>query len=323
MQKLDRATLLELEWRDFFFWPLARFFGFLYGFISNPLSRMLSFFLRFILSPFGRHRFNSHFFEADILEKEILTLANFVTFFGLFLWGELVYLIWAWFAGSEHIRIFAVSSLFFDMTKPTVFAMAILTMEIFLGDLADGPLARVNDAVTALGTIMDHTRDYLTAFTALFFLLAVTYAAHDTALLILECAVVGSFVLVMAYHAKLMRLYAHSRKAGGRTPIGKILMGKLEMIREFALEEYQTKLTGRIQFGAMAVSIGLGLLHYAIENQIILVLFTIALVCAVMATSYYLYELWGEYYEKWQTIMQEKSQELKEKLVDKIQREMK
>lgn len=320
MQKLDRATLLELEWRDFFFWPLARPAGVMFRFISGPLSRIISTIFKLLISPFDQRHAYTRFFEAKAIQNEVLTLANVVTIFGLFLWVQLVYAIGAWFLDSEHIRIYSVSVYFFDLTKPTVLAIAILTIEIFLSDLIDGPLARVNNEVTALGTILDHTRDYITAFTALFFLLAITIAAHDIVILILECAAIGSFMFVMAYHGKLMHLYARSHALHKSDTLREKVKGTLEAIREFALEQYQTKLTGRIQFGAMAISIVLGLFHYGIENKTIFILFLIALVCSVMATSYYLYELWGEYYAKWQKLMQEKSQELKEKLIDKLQR---
>lgn len=320
MQKLDRATLLELEWRDFFFWPLVRPAGIIFCFVSRPLSRIISTILKLLVSLLNRQGASTRFFEAKAIQDEVLTLANVVTLYGLFLWVQLVWMIGAWFFGSEYIRIYSVSAYFFDLTRPSILAAAILTVEIFVSDLIDGPLARVNNEVTALGTILDHTRDYITAFTALFFLLAITIASRDVAVLILECAAIGSFVFVMAYHAKLIRLYTHSRRLHGSYTLRKKVTGTLEAIREFALEEYQTKLTGRIQFGAMATSIALGLFNYGIESQTIFVLFLIALVCSIMATSYYLYELWGEYYEKLQKLMQEKSQELKEKLIDKLQR---
>ncbi|MDP3770383.1 MAG: CDP-alcohol phosphatidyltransferase family protein [bacterium] len=319
MQKLDRATLLELEWRDFFFWPLVRPAGILFHFASAPLSRIISAMLKLLVSPFDRHRTYTRFLQARAIQDEVLTCANIVTLYGLFLWVQLVYAIWAWFSGFDHVRIYAVSAYFFDLSRPTILAMAILVIEIFVSDLIDGPLARVNNEVTALGTILDHTRDYITAFTALFFLLAITIASRDIAVLILECAAIGSFMCVMAYHAKLMRLYTHSRALHSHT-LRKKVTSTLEAIEEFALEEYQTKLTGRIQFGAMAISIVLGLFHYGIDSQVLFILFLVALVCSIMATSYYLYELWGEHYEKWQKLMQEKSQELKEKLIDKIKR---
>ena len=320
MQKLDRATLLELEWRDFFFWPLARPAGVIFQFISGPLSRIISAILKLIISPFNRHHTYTRFLEAKAIQNEVLTCANLVTLYGLFLWTQLLWIIGAWFFSSEHVRIYSVSAYFFDLTRPTVLAVAILTIEIFLSDLIDGPLARVNNQVTALGTILDHTRDYITAFTALFFLLAITIASRDITILILECAAIGSFICVMAYHAKLMRLYAYSRNLHRSGDLHKKVTGTLEAMREFALEQYQTKLTGRIQFSTMAASIVLGLFHYGIESQTLFILFLVVLVCSIMATSYYLYELWGEYYEKWQKLMQEKSQELKEKLIDKFQR---
>lgn len=310
MQRLDRATLLELEWRDFLFWPVARPAGFLYEFIRMPLARALCIFL----SPVFRLCF-SRAPAPETIAKEILTLANWVTLYGLFLWVELVYLIAAWSRGYDSIRLYGITDFLWQPQEPTVRIMAFLILEIFLTDLLDGPIARVNNSVTALGTILDHTRDYLAVFTALFFLFTFTITSGDTLFVILECAVIGEFTLVMIYHQKLLRLFMRSE---GRSKELSSIKGRILLMRRFALEAYQTSLTGRIQFWTLGASIGSGLFHYATQNVAWTWLFVMSLVLAIMATSYYLYELWGEHYKKWQESMHERSQRLKERLAEKM-----
>ena len=310
MQKLDRATLLELEWRDFLFWPLARPAGILYEFIRLPLARIISSILSLALKP----RL-PRMLQPETISKEILTLANWVTLYGLFLWIQLLYLIWAWSAEYAPITLYGITGFTTQPRESTVWIIALLIIEILFTDLVDGPLARVNNDVTALGTILDHTRDYLTAFTALFFLVAITANSGDIIFLILEAAVIGEFSLVMAYHQKLRHLFVKKESAG--KIYGRIIE-KILLLRRFALEEYQTPLTGRIQFGSLAAAIGFGLFHYTTSSAVITYLFVASLVATVMATSYYLYELWGEYYEKWRKQMHERSQHLKEKLVERV-----
>jgi phosphatidylglycerophosphate synthase len=315
MQKLNRATLLELEWRDFLFWPLVRPAGFLYDYVRLPMARVLA--APFSLALPGRFRRGS---LSEIISKEILTLANLLTLYGVFLWGQLLYLVWAQTAGYAPIALYGIIGTLWSPREPSVWIAALLTLEILLTDLIDGPAARVNNDVTALGTILDHTRDYLTAFTVLFFLVALTASAGDMFFFILEAALIGAFSLVMTYHWKLRRLFLKKERRAG-PPNG--FTAQLLLLRRFALEEYQTPLTGRIQFGTLAAVLGFGLFHYAMKKPVFTHLFAVSLVISLMATSYYLYELWGEHYEKWQENMHEKSQHFKEKLLVEVERRMK
>lgn len=314
MQKMDKATLMELEWRDFLFWPFARPLGIIYAPVGYMLGYAASKIIALFYFPFRMRQT----YSPDVLQREIFTLANLMTIYGMFLVAQLAYGIFAYFKGVPLPPSLSLSGLLFKRPGSEILGISLLTAEIIVSDLLDGPLARVNNAVTALGTMLDHTRDYLAAFIAIFFLIAVIIIKKDYSALILEAAGLGSFCLVMAYHAKLFSLFArnHQHKIHGHTR--NRFDASMELMREFALEEYQTSLTGRIQFASMAVALNLGLFHYALESIALGILFIVALVISIMTTSYYLYELWGAYYEKWQAIAHHKSQELKEKLIEKI-----
>lgn len=311
---MDKATLMELEWRDFFFWPFARPLGIIYV----PVGYMLGYATSKVIGLFHFPFRTRQTYSPAVLQREIFTLANLMTLYGLFLAAQLTYGICAYFKGYATPPSFSLIGFLFKRPGSEILGISLLTGEIIVSDLLDGPLARVNNAVTALGTMMDHTRDYLAAFIAIFFLIAVIIIKKDYAALILEIAGLGAFCLVMAYHAKLFSLFIRNRPHKTHKKICNILDIYIESIREFALEEYQTSLTGRIQFASMVVALNLGLFHYALESATLGILFIIALVTSIMATSYYIYELWGSYYEKWQAIAHRKSQHLKEKLIEKI-----
>ena len=312
--------MLELAWRDFFFWPLVRPMGILFYYFATPLAQIFSFAINRFASLGNSNGSTPSSLPYQTIRREFLTLANAVTCYGLFLFFQLGYLIWTWIMNYESAGIFSTASWMLQYNVPDIYLMAFLTLEIFATDMIDGPCARVNDQVTALGTLLDHLRDYLTAVLAFCFLIILAWVGHDTAILILIAGAFGGFLLILAYHIRLMRLFAGKSRFNHQAGHTGLVRRQIRRIRRYALDEYQTRLTGRIQFSAMAFGVEFGLLYYGTHNQTIYVLFIAALAVSMMATSYYLYELWGEYYHKWQEHIHEKSQQIKEKLVDKIRR---
>lgn len=307
MQKLDRATLLELEWRDFFFWPITRPLGILWEYILMGLSILLRF---------------SHQRDA-IIRKELFTLANLMSIYGLFLIGELFYVIFAWANGSTHIGLWSAAAWFFDLNAPDLWTASWLVTEIVLTDLIDGPLARTNARISALGTFLDHTRDYIISFVALALLVAVAAMSRDWALLALTIASITGLLLFTAYHIiffkKVVLRDAWMFRDGMLPPAQRWS----SFFKHALLEEYQTNLTGRIHFTALAFTIGSGLFYYATEAGWIHITFIASLIFTIIITTYYLYELWGTHYHRWEAKTHEKSQHLKKKLVERIERRVK
>ncbi len=303
MQRLDRATLIELQWRDLLFWPVVRPLGILWEYL---LLGVLA-----VVPPLRR-------FDTAI-RKELFTLANLVSFYGFLLIWQLVALMCAWWNGTDTPQLWSVGAVFFGLTEPTLWTTAWLVTEIILTDLVDGPLARVNARVSALGTLLDHARDYIVSFVALFFLVAVTIRAEDWTVLALEVGNIIGLSLVMWYFGvsfkKIVRENAHLLGGGAA-----FVARWKAMFKHALLEEYQTNLTGRIHFAALAFVVGSGIFYYATEARWIEIFFTAALTVTIMISSYYLYELWGGYYQRWEERAHEKSQELKEKLAEKIEK---
>lgn len=318
MQKLDRATLLEMAWRDFLLWPLVRPLGVVFYVVITPFVYALVGGINRVLSLFVSDSSQGRHLDYHTAQREIFTFANAVSGYGLFLFGELLYVIWGLYAGHQSVQIYSFSSWFWDIHAPSVYLIALLAVEIFATDLIDGPSARVNDQVTALGTLLDHLRDYLTLVTLFGFLIALAMQIKSPTILILLAAAFGGLLFVLAYHVRLMRLFAKETRVRERHSFGDWFKWQITRVRAYALNEYQTKLTGRIQFGALACGVALGLFYFATENATVYILFVVALVVSLMATSYYLYELWGEYYEKMQQKVHTASQHLKEKLVDRV-----
>ncbi|KKU15433.1 hypothetical protein A3A20_01960 [Candidatus Wolfebacteria bacterium RIFCSPLOWO2_01_FULL_45_19] len=315
MKKLDRATLIELQWRDLIFWPVTRPLGILYEYVITAIVKLIR-----LVIP---RRDATAQIEDPLdtaVRKEIFTLANLASFYGLFLIGELFYVIWAFTTNQPSVELWSISAWLLDLKTPGIWTIAWLVTEIVLTDTIDGPLARTNARVSALGTLLDHTRDYLVTFVALFFLIAITAIHRDWAFLALAVANAAGLALFISYHVIFFK---------------KIVVRDARMLRDAALsngkrwsaffkhallEEYQTNLTGRIHFTALAFTVGSGLFYYATGAEWIYITFTIALTATIVVTSYYLYELWGEYYARWQVKAHARSQSFKERVARRIER---
>jgi phosphatidylglycerophosphate synthase len=283
MQKLDKATRLELELRDSLLRPLVRPLGVLYEYLGHPLIEALSHTFLIGTKPLGFPRFIRRGFKPRFLRKEIFTLANVATLYSFFLLPQLLYLMWAFFQGAPQVRLYSLAAYWLDLRVPDLWTMIWLIGEIFLIDLIDGPLARVNKAVTALGTLLDHVRDYLTAFAALFFLIILTALSGDWVLFGGECLFLAGFGLIMGEYIKMFRSARMDADNQNRR------WG--DFLRSYALNKYQTPLLGRIQFWTVGSVIISGLLFYAGGVLWSAMTFPAAVAVAIAVTYHYLFTL--------------------------------
>lgn len=287
MQKLDHATLREMELRDSFLRPIMRPAGIIHEYILGPaLSYPVWALTRALILPFTRNKKIIDSLRPQFLQREIFTLANVVTLYGFFLWIQLVIVVLGWWQGADTVVIHSVGSWILHLRQPDALAAVITLIEILLTDLFDGPLARVNDSVTALGTLMDHVRDYLTAFTALFLLVALTIRAGQLRILFLEGVAIGLFMIVLSYHVWLMRICARSWPKERYAGLQSWIKNKIAFTREFAMEEYQTPLRARVQMGALSTAMGFGLFYYALGGGVLFGFFMTALAASILLTSY-------------------------------------
>lgn len=320
MQELDWATKFELYWRDLFFWIFARPAGILYEYASALFLFPLAIMIKGILPIF---RIGSNTRTADIhyfLKKEICTLANLVTLYGLFLYTQLLFLL-LFSRHGEMTVLYSLSALFLDTSDPVLTKISWLIPEIFLTDMLDGPLARVNHAVTALGTFLDHTRDYCVGFTALAIILS-SAVHHDHRMTIFLSLVLIGFAGIFVYHIKFLWLKLNVHEFGAYFSLGACICERMELLYDFALNEYQTDLLGRIQFGALAVSITSGMFYYSLNSYSADVIFTSSTAITLISTYWYLSTLWNAYYERLRRAMQEKSEKIKTRMIVKT-KEMK
>ncbi|MCI0680326.1 CDP-alcohol phosphatidyltransferase family protein [bacterium] len=323
-KSIDRATLIELEWRDLSLYWIARPLGYAYEKLMYIPFLLLGGLLRIIVAPFDKTGSIRKSLTTEGIAREVLTLANIVTAYGFYLWWKLIVLIKLWYVGSPSLpNFFSLTTAWGNFTEGSLVVISFLTVEIFATDFLDGPIARINKRVTALGTLLDHTRDYLAGFSVFSFLLVLTLRIGDIWVYLLSIFVFAGLAAILVHGVAhgyqftkfeikydplpTSSLYAQAKKIGA---IGK----------KFALEEYQTRLTGRLQFASTAASGMVGLFFYAFEYLWLDILFTALLAITLLITGVYLYELWGDYYEKWHMKMHERSKSMKEKLALRVEK---
>lgn len=317
MQKLDRATLTELYWRDFIFWIIARPLGIIYGLLSGFLINLVFFLPRRAVYLLDRKKNISPYLETEFLKKEVFTLANLMSLYGLFLCGQLFNWYLHWMLNFELPKIYSISAVFiYYLPYNPARLLSWQILEIFLTDIIDGPLARLNMSVTALGTFLDHFRDYKIGSISFLILITLTIQDAYTEMLILELAALAGFLGIFIYHGKFFRLKIKNYEFQSSGFWGKI-KERIAFLCDFALNEYQTDLIGRIQFGATAFAISSGLFYFATQKYFIHIAFIISMTISLAVTYFYIYKLWGRHMEKLRESMQVRSDRMKEKLVDK------
>src|SRR3989338_6215504 len=212
MQKLDRATLTELYWRDFIFWIIARPAGLAYGLISGLLIASIVALPKAVIRLFDQKKIIIPHLETEFLKNEIFTLANLVSLYGLFLCGELFNWYLYWLLNLDLPKIYSLSALWISDTANPVWFLAWQVLEIFLTDIIDGPLARLNMSVTALGTFLDHFRDYKAGAIAFLLLITLTVQNAYIEMLITELFLLAGFLGIFIYHGKFFRLKLKARE---------------------------------------------------------------------------------------------------------------
>ena len=317
MQRLDRATLTELYWRDFFFWIIARPTGIIYDFISGFLINLIFSPFVIFIALFDRKKIILPYLETEFLKKEIFTLANLVSLYGLFLCGQILNWYLYWLLDFKLPKIYSVSALFVHhLPYYPAWLFAWYMMETFLTDIIDGPLARLNMSVTALGTFLDHFRDYTAGLISFLLLITLTIQDGYVEMLIPEIALLAGFLGIFIYHNKLFRLKLKTHEFLNENFWG-MIKEKIEFLKNFALNEYQTDLLGRIQFASAAFALSSGLFYFAAWNDFIHIAFISSMTLSLATTCFYMYKLWGRHMEKLRESMQAKSDHMKEKLIDK------
>jgi len=274
---------MELELRDSILWPLARPLGVIYEYLGHPLIEACAHTFLISTKPLRFPRLIRRGFKPKFLRKEIFTLANVATLYSFFLFPQLLYLMLGFFRGAEETTIYSLTGYFLSMRSPSIAAITWLIGEIFFIDLIDGPLARVNKSVTALGTLLDHTRDYITAFAALFFIAALTAVSRAWMILTAESLLLAGFALIMYEYIRIFRR-SQADPDAYRIPT-------ITRLKQYALEKYQTPLLGRVQFWTVGSVIISGLVSYAGFPLWRTVLFPLAIGVSVAVTYYYLFTL--------------------------------
>ena len=298
MKNIQEITSLELTIRDGILWPIAKPFGVLYDVVWDFAISKLFRILIFVLSPIDQKKKIAKYLDPAFLKKEIFTIANLMTFYGVFLLGELVVTIWKWLHGIHSIHIISLSSFFLNVNQPSLLLISFLTLEVFLTDMIDGPLARWNNAVSALGTFADHTRDYIAGMIALVFSMTLTWRFNDTNLFLLELSMLIGFGCLWYIHMRLgilEKLIYVSEARGAGTYNAE---SKIEFLKKFLTERYQNNVLGRVQFAALGISIIACLFYYSTESVFFHWLFVAGLFVGLGLTYYYLSFKISEYWKK-------------------------
>jgi len=180
-----------------------------------------------------------------------------------------------------------------------------LVLAAFLTDMIDGPIARIHNEITPLGTILDHLRDYLALFSVII-MIFLHFISRPDILIILAAIALGTIILALA-NAKMFL---------ARHELFKKHHDIWRIIRDFSLEDYQTSFTGRIHFFTAAAGVS-GLLFFAAyQKEWVYFLSYVALLLHVAISGFYINELWQNYYkrlavfERWRS----RSQRFKERL---------
>jgi len=189
-----------------------------------------------------------------------------------------------------------------DGINPQIFW---LVLAAFLTDMIDGPIARIHNEITPIGTVLDHLRDYLALFSVII-MIFIHFKFQADILIILAAIALSTTILALANTKMFLARHALFRQHHN---IWKI-------IRDFSLEDYQTSFTGRVHFFTAAAGVS-GLLFFAAyQKEWVYFLSYVALLLHVAISGFYIHELWQNYYrrlavfERWRA----RSQRFKERL---------
>lgn len=226
--------------------------------LMSPIAHLLwlLWFLPRMLRRFGVSRNNAILFGA----------ANAVSILGLILLGTF------WF------KYFA--------SGLTVTAFLILLF-VFITDFIDGPIARIHDEITPLGTFLDHVRDYL-AFFSVLAIVFFSYGYKPDLEVLLALTAITTIILIIANIKMLL----------ARHNVFKDHRDLLSIIRDSSLEDYQTSFTGRFHFFTAAIGTS-GLLLFTLVGHEWLYFSSYAILLVhITVSGFYIHEVWNNYYKR-------------------------
>lgn len=244
--------------------------------LMSPIARLLWFFwfVPRLLRRVGVSNNNAILFGA----------ANAVSILGLILLGKF------WFMYSA-----------FGLTTTTF----LILISAFITDFIDGPIARIHNEVTSIGTFLDHVRDYL-AFFSVLAIVFFSYRYKPDLEVLLALTALTTIILIITNIKMLL----------ARHNVFKNHRDFMSIIRDSSLEDYQTSFTGRFHFFTAAIGTSGLLLFTLAKNEWIYFVSYSTLLVHITVSGFYIHEVWNNYYkrlavfERWRR----RSQNIKEKI---------
>ena len=142
----------------------------------------------------------------------------------------------------------------------------ILIVGILASDALDGPFARLNNNVTALGTILDHTRDWIFAFVlgiATFYSILPLEWSNILLFFLAFSSTLTIFLLVIIKFFREVRSIDFFQDQAAFWDKAKEIFS---IFSDYAINHLQTNLRGRIHFGGLA---GAFLFFIASKNELL------------------------------------------------------
>ena len=160
----------------------------------------------------------------------------------------------------------------------------------WITDLLDGPVARNNGNVTASGTLLDHTRDFLLILWMIFLSIYVTKSFGWPALFImnaiLSVTAVGMFLILLG-----MWLYQREKRRERQD------QPYFEFMKEFLLSDLVTTIGARLHTGITAFGMIFYLAGIIWKNNFYFYTGIIILIIQLVSLGFYLHEVFQAEYE--------------------------
>ncbi|MBU6414763.1 CDP-alcohol phosphatidyltransferase family protein [Patescibacteria group bacterium] len=163
----------------------------------------------------------------------------------------------------------------------------LILISAFITDFIDGPIARIHDEITPLGTFLDHVRDYL-AFFSVLAIVFFSYQYKPDLEVLLSLTALTTVILIIANIKMLL----------ARHEIFKNHRDLLSIIRDSSLEDYQTSFTGRFHFFTAAIGISGLLLFTLVRREWIYFVSYSTLLVHITVSGFYIHEVWNNYYKR-------------------------
>jgi len=186
------------------------------------------------------------------------------------------------------ILIWAIFDLFYlknDIRRQIWF----LTLA-WITDLLDGPVARNNDNVTALGTFLDHARDFLLILWMIFLSIYVTKSLEWPVAFIMN-SILSVTAMCMFLILLGMWLYQREKRRERRN------QPYFEFMKEFLLSDLVTTIGARLHTGLTAFSMIFYLAGMLWKNSFYFYTGIILLIIQLVSLGFYLHEVFQAEYE--------------------------